>query len=77
MDNTNEILPVDPLVKSDIYEIGKQLREGSLTCVELTSIYYRRINFLNPNSRKKLLFIEDIYRNIEIKITKPFPKIHS
>ena len=25
MDNTNEILPVDPLVKSDIYEIGKQL----------------------------------------------------
>ena len=48
MDNTNEILPVDPLVKSDIYEIGKQLREGSLTCVELTSTYYKRINILNP-----------------------------
>ena len=32
MDNTNEILPVDPLVKSDIYEIGRQLREGPLTC---------------------------------------------
>ena len=36
MDNINEILPVDPLVKSDIYEIGKRLREGSLTCVGLT-----------------------------------------
>ena len=48
MDNTKEILPDDPLVKSDIYEIGKQLREGSLTCVELTSTYYKRINILNP-----------------------------
>ena len=33
MDNTKEILPDDPLFKSDIYEIGKQLREGPLTCV--------------------------------------------
>ena len=49
MDNTNEILPDDPLVKSDIYEIGEQLREGSLTCVELTSTYYKRINILNPH----------------------------
>ncbi len=49
MINNNEILPNDPLFESSIEEIGKKFRDGSLTCVELTSIYYRRINFLNPN----------------------------
>ena len=49
MINNKEILPNDPLFDSSIEEIGKKFRDGSLTCVELTSIYYRRINFLNPN----------------------------
>ena len=48
MINNKEILPNDPLFDSSIEEIGKKFRDGSLTCVELTSIYYRRINFLNP-----------------------------
>ena len=48
MNNYKETLPDDPLIKSNIDEMGMKLRDGSLTCVELTSIYYRRINFLNP-----------------------------
>ena len=48
MNNNKETLPDDPLFKSNIDEMGIKLRDGSLTCVELTSIYYRRINFLNP-----------------------------
>ena len=38
MNNNKETLPDDPLVKSNIDEIGMKLRDGSLTCVELTSI---------------------------------------
>ena len=48
MNNYKESLPDDPLIKSNIDGIGKQLRDGSLTCFELTSIYYVRINILNP-----------------------------
>ena len=44
MNNNKETLPDDPLIKSNIDEIGMKLRDGSLTCVELTSIYYVRIN---------------------------------
>ena len=33
MNNYKETLPDDPLIKSNIDEIGKQLRYGSLTCV--------------------------------------------
>ena len=48
MDNYKKILPRDPLVGSSIYEIGMKLRDGTLTCVELTSLYFKRINILNP-----------------------------
>ena len=47
MDNSKKVLTDDPLTKNSINELGKQLRDGSLTCVELTSIYYKRINLLN------------------------------
>ena len=47
MINNKEILPNDPLFESGIEEIGKKFRDGSLTCVEFTSIYYRRIKILN------------------------------
>jgi len=47
MKNVNIKLPDDPLKGSNIQEIGKKLRNGSITCFELTTIYYRRINILN------------------------------
>ena len=48
MKNNKEILPDDPFVNSNIEEIGTKLRDGALTCIELTSIYLRRIKILNP-----------------------------
>ena len=59
MNNYKETLPDDPLIKSNIDEIGKQLRDGSLTCVKLTSIYYVRINILNPKLNAYIYLNED------------------
>ncbi len=59
MNNNKETLPDDPLIKSNIDEIGKQLRDGSLTCVKLTSIYLRRINILNPKLNAYIYLNED------------------
>ena len=59
MNNYKETLPDDPLIKSNIDEIGKQLRDGSLTCVKLTSIYYARINILNPKLNAYIYLNED------------------
>ena len=47
MKNVNIKLPDDPLSGSSIEELGSKLRNGSITCFELTTIYYRRINILN------------------------------
>ena len=59
MNNYKETLPDDPLIKSNIDEIGKKLRDGSLTCIELTSIYYVRINILNPKLNAYIYLNED------------------
>ena len=59
MKNHKEILPDDPFVKSNIDEIGIKLRSGFLTCVELTSIYYVRINILNPKLNAYIYLNED------------------
>ncbi len=58
MNNDKEILPDDPFVNSNIDEIGIKLRDGSLTCVELTSIYLRRIKILNPKLNAYIHFNE-------------------
>ena len=47
MKNVNVKLPDDPLNGSSIEELGSKLRNGSITCFELTQIYYKRINILN------------------------------
>jgi aspartyl-tRNA(Asn)/glutamyl-tRNA(Gln) amidotransferase subunit A len=47
MENVNTKLPDDPLKGSSIQEIGKKLRDGSISCLNLTKIYYKRINILN------------------------------
>ncbi len=47
MKNVNIKLPDDPLKGSSIQEIGKKLRDGSMSCLNLTKIYYKRINILN------------------------------
>ena len=59
MNNYKETLPDDPLIKSNIDEIGKKLRDGSLTCFKLTSIYYVRINILNPKLNAYIYLNED------------------
>ena len=59
MNNYKETLPDDPLIKSNIDGIGKKLRDGSLTCVKLTSIYYVRINILNPKLNAYIYLNED------------------
>ena len=47
MKNVNVKLPDDPLNGLSIEELGSKLRNGSITCFELTQIYYKRINILN------------------------------
>ena len=49
MKNVNLKLPDDPLNGSSIGELGSKLRNGSITCFELTEIYYKRINILNSH----------------------------
>ena len=49
MKNVNVKLPDDPLNGSSIEELGSKLRNGSITCFELTQIYYKRINILNSH----------------------------
>ena len=48
MKNSNKNLPSDPLAGVSIKELGKKFRNGSLSCKEITSIYYERIKILNP-----------------------------
>ena len=49
MNNSKKILPDDPLVGLSIEQLGKKLRDGSITCLELCSNYYKRIKILNPH----------------------------
>ena len=47
MNNSKSKLPNDPLTGISIEQLGEQLRNGSITCLELTYIYYKRIKILN------------------------------
>ena len=49
MKNLNEKLPSDPLAGMTIEELGKKFRDGSLSCKEVTSVYFERIKILNPH----------------------------
>ena len=49
MNVSNNVLPDDPLVGITIQQLGNNFRDGSITCIELTSIYYKRINILNSH----------------------------
>ena len=49
MNESNKQLPTDPLTNTSIEEISKKLRDGSITCLELCSNYYKRIKILNPH----------------------------
>ena len=49
MNVSNNVLPDDPLVGITIQQLGNNFRDGSITCKELTSIYYKRINILNSH----------------------------
>ena len=48
MNNSKPKLPNDPLTGLSIKQLGEKLRNGSISCVELTSTYYKRIEILNP-----------------------------
>ena len=48
MNVSKPTLPNDPLTGLSIKQLGEKLRNGSITCVELTSTYYKRIEILNP-----------------------------
>ena len=43
MNNSKPKLPNDPLTGLSIKQLGEKLRNGSISCVELTSTYYKRI----------------------------------
>lgn len=49
-------LPNDPLEGINIKKLGENLRNGSITCKELTSIYCKRINMLNSKLHSYIYF---------------------
>ena len=57
-------LPSDPLTGISIKELGKKFRNGSLSCKEVTSIYYERIRILNPHLHAYIYTNEKQYRLI-------------
>ena len=59
MKNINVKLPDDPLNGSCIEELGSKLRNGSITCFELTQIYYKRINTLNSRLHAYIFINEE------------------
>ena len=59
MNEANIQLPPDPLTNTSIEEISKKLRDGSITCFQLTSTYCRRINILNAKLHAYIYFDED------------------
>ena len=60
MKNINVKLPDDPLNGSSIEELGNKLRDGSISCFDLTKIYYKRINSLNSQLHAYIYTDEDI-----------------
>ena len=66
MNESNKQLPTDPLINTSIEEISKKLRNGSITCFQLTSTYCRRINILNAKLHAYIYFDEDRYKSDKI-----------
>jgi Asp-tRNA(Asn)/Glu-tRNA(Gln) amidotransferase A subunit family amidase len=49
-------LPNDPLEGISIEELGNNLRSGLVTCREITSIYFERIEALNSKLHSYIYF---------------------
>jgi len=58
MNNLKDNLPSDPLTGISIKQLGVNLRKGSITCKELTSIYCERIKVFNSKLHSYIYFDE-------------------
>ena len=76
MKNVNIKLPDDPLKGSSIQEIGKKLRNGSITCLDLTKRYYKRINSLNSHLHAYIHLNEEMALSQAKGIDKLFKNGH-
>ena len=58
MNTLKDNLPSDPLTGISIQQLGANLRKGSITCKELTSIYCDRIKVFNSKLHSYIYFDE-------------------
>ncbi len=60
MNNSKSKLPNDPITGISIEQLGEQLKNSSINCLELTSNYYKRIKILNTFLLRTYIYLNKV-----------------